>query len=172
SSWRQTRRCRTAEWGARSRTGTPWASPYSVARGPTPALKRAARDGLTALPRHFVSAGPRLLQINPPPRPRGERERVEHAHVLERVFERQGEIGRAHHRPREPVGLNRVLIARRNRQRLRLHARRIGSVADEHPARPAEGRVERNLHFDAAGSAERVHALVWRLIHAAGADRV
>ncbi len=68
--------------------------------------------------------------------------------------------------------LDRVLVARRDLQRLRGHAGRIRPVADEEPARAAERRVERDLDFDAAARPERRARAGRAPVHAARADRV
>src|SRR5262249_58496886 len=78
----------------------------------------------------------------------GTREGVEHRHVRDRVLEGYGDRPSRTDRAREEVSLQRVLVARLERERLDSRPECIPAVVEEDAARTIRRGVERDLDLD------------------------
>src|SRR3954453_8774179 len=98
----------------------------------------------------------------------GAEERVDHAHVEDRVLDAPLERPLAQHGAGERVARRRVLVGGRQLDRLATAAREVSAVVDEDAGRGVRRGVERDLDLDPPARAQDLHALGQRQPGGAG----
>src|SRR4051794_3556735 len=102
----------------------------------------------------------------------GAEERVDDAHVEDRVVDAPLERPLAQHGAGERVALRRVLVGGRQLDRLATAAREVSAVVDEDAGRGVRRGVERDLDLDPPARAQDLHALGQRQPGGAGEAEV